>query len=298
MSQQPSAPARPTTRFAPAPTGYLHLGHVASAIWVWGAARALDGRVLLRIEDHDRGRSRPEYERALLEDLDWLGLAPDAPPVRQTERDELYVAALDRLAARDLTYACTCSRREILDAAPASGELRYPGACRDRGIDPRTIAARRVRLDPEEIVFDDLRLGGQVQVPAEQCGDLLARERAGHWTYQFAVAVDDMEQGIDLVVRGEDLLASTGRQIQLARLFGRPAPARFLHHPLILGVDGAKLAKSAGDTGIRDLRAQGSSAMRVLGAAAHAVGLLSRPQSLGVVDLPGLVVRHLEDRRV
>jgi glutamyl-tRNA synthetase/glutamyl-Q tRNA(Asp) synthetase len=279
-------PTAPTTRFAPAPTGYLHLGHVASAIWVWGAACALGGRVLLRIEDHDRGRSRPEYERALLEDLDWLGLTPDDPPVRQSDREALYRSALDRLAAQGLVYPCACSRRDVADT-------RYAGTCRTRDLDPIEVVARRVRLDREEIVLDDLRLGRRVQVPAEQCGDLLARERAGHWTYPFAVVVDDIEQGIDLVVRGEDLLASTGRQIQLARLLGRARPARFLHHPLILGTDGAKLAKSAGDTGLRELRAAGWSARRVLGTAAHAVGLVERAEPLGVADVAERIARGL-----
>jgi glutamyl/glutaminyl-tRNA synthetase len=280
------SPSASTTRFAPAPTGYLHLGHVASAIWVWGAARTFGSCVLLRIEDHDRGRSRPEYERALLDDLDWLGLVPDEAPVRQSEREELYRSALDRLAAHGLVYPCTCSRRDVADA-------RYPGTCRTRDLDPSQVVARRVRLDRQEIVFDDLRLGRQVQVPAEQCGDLLARERAGHWTYQFAVAVDDIEQGIDLVVRGEDLLPSTGRQIQVARMLGRPAPASFLHHPLILTAEGAKLAKSAGDTGIRELRAAGWSAARVLGTAAHAVGLVERAEPLGIADLSQRIARAL-----
>jgi glutamyl/glutaminyl-tRNA synthetase len=280
------SPSASTTRFAPAPTGYLHLGHVASAIWVWGAARTFGSCVLLRIEDHDRGRSRPEYERALLEDLDWLGLVPDEAPVRQSERDELYRSALERLAAQGLVYPCTCSRRDVADA-------RYPGTCRTRDLDPTQVVARRVRLDREEIVFDDLRLGRQLQVPAEQCGDLLARERAGYWTYPFAVAVDDLEQGIDLVVRGEDLLPSTGRQIQVARMLGRPAPASFLHHPLILTAEGAKLAKSAGDTGIRELRAAGWSAARVLGTAAHAVGLVERAEPLGIPDLSERIARAL-----
>ena len=291
---QPTVPSRPTTRFAPAPTGYLHLGHVASALWVWGTARALGGRVLLRIEDHDRGRSRPEYERALLEDLAWLGLEPDAPPVRQTEREELYRSALDRLAPAGLVYACACSRRDVADAPAPGAERRYPGTCRTRDLDPAAIVARRVRLTREEIAFDDLRLGRQVQVPSEQCGDLLARERAGHWTYQFAATIDDFEQGVDLVVRGEDLLDSTGRQIQLARLLGRPEPARFLHHPLILGPDGAKLSKSARDTGIRELRSDGWTPRRVLGAAAHAVGLVGRPEPLGLVDVSDAIARALE----
>ena len=122
--------------------------------------------------------------------------------------------------------------------------------------------------------FDDLRLGPQTQDPARQCGDLLARDRSGNWTYQFAVAVDDLEQGVDVVIRGEDLLESTGRQLRLARLLGRDAPPRFLHHPLLRGPDQRKLSKSANDTGIRALRAEGRSRGEVLGLAAHLSGLV------------------------
>jgi len=283
-----------TTRFAPAPTGYLHLGHVVNAIWVWGAARAFGGRVLLRIEDHDRIRSRPIYDLAIAEDLAWLGLEPDTPVVRQSEREALYGSALERLAGLGVVYRCDCTRREILDQAPGGDELRYPGTCRARGLDAAAGPMRRVYLAREEIVFDELRLGPRTQVPAEQCGDLLARDRNGNWTYQFAVTVDDLEQRVDMVIRGEDLRASTGRQIQLARLLGRSEPARFLHHPLIRKPDGSKLSKSSGDTGIRDLRARGWTAARVLGSAAAAVGLVEHGQALGVTDLASCVVRALE----
>lgn len=280
---------RPTTRCAPAPTGRLHLGHAANALWVWGAARALGGRVLLRIEDHDRIRCRKEWERALLDDLAWLGCAPDAPPVRQSERGALYAAALARLERKGLVYPCACTRREILArAAPGAPERVHPGTCRGRGVAPEATPMRRIALAPETIEFHDLRLGRQLQTPAAQCGDLLAIDRDGNWTYQFAVTVDDLEQGVDLVVRGEDLLASTGRQIQLARLLGREAPPRFLHHPLVVGADGAKLSKSSGDTGIGELRAAGWMPARVLGAAAAAVGLLASPRPLDLAELPHL----------
>jgi glutamyl-tRNA synthetase/glutamyl-Q tRNA(Asp) synthetase len=292
----PSSP-RPsfTTRFAPAPTGLLHLGHVASAVWVWGAARALGGHVLLRIEDHDRVRSRPAFERALLADLDWLGFVPDAPPVRQSERQALYERALATLERRGLVYVCACSRREILEAAPDDGapELRYPGTCRERGLAEAQSPMRRIRLERLAVPFADLLAGALVQVPAEQCGDLLARDRDGNWTYQLAVTVDDLEQGVDLVVRGADVLASTGRQIQLAALLGRATPPRFLHHPLLLRADGGKLSKSSGDTGVRELRAAGWSPARVLGAAAHALGLVARAGDIAQEDLASLVGARL-----
>ena len=293
MDAPPSPFAAPgwTTRFAPAPTGWLHLGHAGAAAWVWGAARAFGGRVLLRVEDHDRIRSRPQYARALEEDLAWLGCEPDAPPVRQSERDGLYREALARLAGRDLVYVCDCSRRRIRERAPGGDaeELRYPGTCRDRGLAEAASPIRRIRLERTEVVFADLLLGERRQVPADQCGDLAARDRDGQWTYQFAVAVDDLGQGVDVVIRGEDLLASTGRQVQLAQLLGRARPPRFLHHPLIRRADGAKLSKSGRDTGLRELRAAGWSAERVLGAAAAAVGLLAAPEPLPVPALAGLV---------
>ena len=282
-----------TTRYAPAPTGRLHLGHVVNALWVWGLARARGGRVSLRIEDHDRSRCRPEHDRALLEDLDWLGFAADAGPVRQSERDAIYSRHLAALDAAGLVYPCRCTRREIGAAGPAAdgaettavAELRYPGTCRALGVDPASTPARRVILPPEPVGFDDLRLGSQRQVPAEQCGDLLARDRAGNWTYQFAVVVDDLEQEIDLVIRGEDLLASTGRQILLARLLGRASPPRFLHHALLRRADGHKLSKANRDEGVRDLRAAGWPASRVLGAAAVAAGWMERERPLAAAEL-------------
>lgn len=268
-------PERPLTRFAPAPTGWLHLGHVRNAWYVWTLARARSGRVLLRIEDHDRERCRPEFEAGLLEDLDWLGFAPDIFPTgayrtgfcegRQSDRTRHYVAAVERLRARRLVYACNCSRREIQKAAGAvavngpesTRELFYDGRCRDRGLPLEDGYGWRVRMDPGVEAFDDGLLGSQLQDPSRQCGDLQIRDRVGNWTYQFAVTVDDWLQGIDLVVRGADLLPSTGRQIRLARLLGRPRPPMYVHHPLIMKSSDQKLSKSDHDTGVRDLRAAG-----------------------------------------
>jgi glutamyl-Q tRNA(Asp) synthetase len=278
-------PAGWRTRFAPAPTGYLHLGHAVNAIHVWGLARAFGGRVLLRIEDHDRTRSRAEYERAILDDLDWLGFVPDigdtaafragAFPQRQSDNGPRYEAALQHLEHAGLAYACDCSRRDIAQEVPDvfGEEMRYPGRCRARGVDKALAKARRIVMSPGTERFDDLRLGPQEQDPAAQCGDLLVRDRLGQWTYQFAVVVDDMEQGIDVVIRGEDLLPSTGRQIRLGRLLGRGRPPLFLHHPLIIKPDGSKLSKSAGDTGIGELRAAGWTAEAVLAEASRLAGL-------------------------
>ncbi|MEX2272837.1 MAG: glutamate--tRNA ligase family protein [Vicinamibacterales bacterium] len=278
------------TRFAPAPTGYLHVGHVLNAIYVWGIARATGARVVLRIEDHDRQRSRPEYERALVEDLAWLGFEPDEH-ARQSDRRAVYEDALARLRAEGLTYACDCTRRQIAGVKPAAGELRYNGRCRDRMLDERSGRGVRVRINPGEEVFDDLLRGPQAQIPAEQAGDILLRDRHGLWTYQFAATVDDFAQDITHVIRGDDLLESTGRQIQLARLLGRAAPPAFLHHPLIMKSPTQKVSKSDADTGIRDLRAEGWSARRVIGFTAALAGLIDAPRDLDVADLAAVVVQ-------
>ena len=283
------------TRFAPAPTGYLHLGHVANAVRVWGEARAHGGRVLLRIEDHDRERCRPEYEAALLEDLDWLGFVPDVYPTlafragpcesRQSDRLAIYQSVAEQLAARGLVYACRCTRKDLSESAKRrrvsfspekipdvfSGEPAYPGTCRELDLPFDGNVGWRVRLPAVPITFEDRWCGVQSQTPAAQCGDLLIRDRLGNWTYQFVATVDDHLQGITDVIRGVDLLSSTGRQILLGRLLGRETPAVFAHHPLIMKSPTQKLSKSDGDTGVRDLRAAGWSAARVIAAAAESI---------------------------
>jgi glutamyl/glutaminyl-tRNA synthetase len=287
------------TRFAPAPTGALHLGHVVNAVYVWGLARALGGRVLLRIEDHDRQRSRASFERALLDDLDWLGFDADVHPSdcyrrgscdgRQSERDAIYRAALAPLVDAGLIYGCRCSRA-ALAAAPASssGERRYPGTCRDAGLPLDDTVSWRLAIAPGTETFDDAVLGAQEQNPSAQCGDLLLRDRLGNWTYQGAAAIDDWLQGVTLVVRGEDILPSTGRQIRLARLVGRATPPLFAHHPLIMKSATQKLSKSDGDAGVADLRRAGWTAADIIGCAARLVGLTTDRAPFAARDLPVL----------
>jgi glutamyl-Q tRNA(Asp) synthetase len=289
-------PARPRTRFAPSPTGWLHLGHVVNALYTWGVAGALGGTVLLRIEDHDRERSRPEYERGILEDLAWLGFAGDAAGSattervpRQSEREAAYTQALRSLEGRGLVYACVCSRKQIERfATDAARELKYPGTCRERRLPLGPGAGLRVRFEPGVECFQDALMGAHAQDPAAQTGDLLIRDRLGGWTYQFVATVDDSEQHVDLVIRGADLLASTGRQIRLARLLGRPEPPLFLHHPLLYAPTGVKLSKANRDTGIRELRAQGLSAEDVLGLAAAHAGLTARPRPVAAGEVASL----------
>jgi glutamyl/glutaminyl-tRNA synthetase len=292
----------PLTRFAPAPTGALHLGHVVNAVYVWGLARALGGRVLLRIEDHDRQRARAESERLMLDDLDWLGFGADVFPSRayrtgpcdgrQSERDSVYLEALAPLIAAGLVYGCRCSRANQVASAPTfhpqamHPERRYAGTCRDQGILPGDGVGWRLRLEPGVEVFDDALVGRQEQEPSMQCGDLLLRDRLGNWTYQCVAAIDDLVQGVTLVVRGRDLLSSTGRQLRLARLAGRQTPPAFVHHALIMKSPSQKLSKADGDSGIGDLRSAGWSAAQVIGCAAALAGLTPRPDPLTAQDLP------------
>ena len=268
-----SLPLRPAsladgfrTRYAPSPTGYLHLGHVRNAVWTWDVSRAWNGRVVLRIEDHDATRCQEEYVEALREDLDWLGFVPDEVAPRQSERYARYEDVLAELRDRGLAYVCACSRKDIAEVAGDvfNEETPYPGTCRELGLEPAPGRGWRVIMEQGSETFTDLLLGEQLQEPSRQCGDLLVRDRLGNWTYQFAVTVDDMDQGIDLVIRGDDLLSSTGRQLRLARMLGRTAMPLFLHHPLIMKPSGEKLSKASGDTGVREMRAAGMTAGEVL----------------------------------
>ncbi len=289
-------PARWRTRFAPAPTGMLHMGHAVNAVYVWSIARAFGGSVALRIEDHDAGRSRAAYADAILADLEWLGLHGDnhalalPVPLRQLDDQHAYRDALAALSARGLVYACRCSRRDIAGQVTGamSDELPYPGTCRSANVPLDATAARRVHLAQDQVHFDDFRHGPQVQRPAAQCGDLLIRDRHDHWTYQFAVTVDDLGQSIDVVIRGDDLLASTGRQFMLGAMLGRSTPILTLHHPLILRQDGAKLSKSAGDTGLAEMRLAGWSAADTLGRAAWLGGLQREPTPIAASELAAL----------
>jgi glutamyl-Q tRNA(Asp) synthetase len=289
----------PRTRFAPSPTGYLHIGHVVNAAFVWGIARALGGEVVLRLEDHDRTRCKPAYETALLQDLATLGLIPDiglaadflAGPCdfRQSDCDAHYRAALAQLSAQGLVYACDCSRQSIRarTGQPDYEELSYDGHCRDRGLPFAPGSTVRVRLDAGEVEFWDALAGTCRQEPAAQCGDIAVIDRNGCWTYQFAVVVDDLRHGINLVIRGVDIAPSTGRQIALGRLLGMAAPPVYLHHGLLTDAAGRKLSKRDFDADIHSLFEGGMPGADVLGLACHQAGLLQAPGPLSAAELPG-----------
>lgn len=273
------------TRFAPAPTGRLHLGHLANAIYVWGLAQLAGARVLLRIEDHDRQRCRPEYEAALLNDLDRLGIAADEPttaalragasPFRQSDNGPAYAAALEQLAALTDVYACACSRSTFAAWRKANGRAwtgpGCPDGCRTRGLERGPGIGIRAALGAGDEAWADLLVGARAGAVAGE-GDLLVRDRNGNWTYAFCVVVDDLRHGIDLVVRGEDLLEATPAQIRLAGLLGRERSATFAHHPLIRRPDGTKLSKADHATALGDLLDAGGTPEELFAEAGAAAG--------------------------
>ena len=224
-------------RFAPSPTGYLHEGHLLSALYVWAASHKWNLQVHLRIEDHDRGRARDEYIRSIYEDLAWFGFRWDSQSI-QSERESVYRRALESLESRGLVYPCFCSRKQLEEENPKSetGEIVYRGKClvrREMDADASQPHNLRVVIPDKVIKWHDLRLGDFAENPKLQCGDFPIRDRDGQWTYQFAVCVDDIDEGITHVVRGEDLRNSTARQIALMELLGRSTPPLYLHHGLI-----------------------------------------------------------------
>jgi glutamyl-tRNA synthetase len=270
-------------RFAPSPTGRLHLGNARSALLGWLQARAAGGRFLLRVEDLDRARCRPEYVEEMRRDLEWLGLDWDEPPLFQSARDDVYRATLERLEREDRVYPCFCTRAEIARAASAPHGLsdegpRYPGTCSRLSPAERAERARtrppayRFRAPPGEVGFEDGLQGPYAQEVATVIGDFVVRRNDGVASYQLAVVVDDAASGITHVLRGEDLLSSTPRQLQLYAALGLTAPA-FFHVPLVLGEDGKRLAKREGAFALAELRGRGLAAERVLGLLAAWSGL-------------------------
>lgn len=281
-----------TGRFAPSPTGDLHLGNLRTALVAWLFARHAGSRFLVRMEDLDPVTSRPEHEARQLADLAALGLDWDGPVVRQSTRRASHDAALADLEARGLTYPCFCSRREIREASAAPhGEEPgpYPGTCRDLTEADRAArvaagrrAAIRLRSAGEVVTVLD-RLHGEVSMPVD---DVVLRRNDGVPAYNLAVVVDDAAQGVEEVVRGHDLLASTPRQAHLADLLGLPRPA-WAHVPLVLGADGERLAKRHGSVTLADLRIAGTSVDEVRSLLAVSLGLSAPGETVSSGELVG-----------
>lgn len=283
MTDADSPAQRVVTRLAPSPTGALHLGNARSFVLTWAHALHLGGRVLLRIDDLDGPRVKPERAAEAVEDLRWLGLTwDDTPILHQSERAAEYEAAIARLQDAGQVYACTCTRSEIEEAASAPhgpAGVAYPGTCRGRfesREDARAktgrTAALRFVVPPGPVAFEDQLHGACSFDPSVEGGDFPVVKRDGTASYQLATVVDDAATGVNLVIRGDDLLESTARQILLQRALGLPTPAH-LHLPLVVGPDGRRLAKRHGDTTLRHLRTLGWTREGLLGWIAATLGI-------------------------
>jgi glutamyl-tRNA synthetase len=296
-----------TGRFAPSPTGELHLGNLRTALVAWLAARSTGGAFIVRMEDLDRVTSSVEHERRQLADLGAIGLDWDGDVVRQSDRFGRYREAIDVLDARGLVYPCYCTRREIRREIAAAvsaphGTLLpdgYPGTCRDLTPAERATheavgrpAALRLRTDHEQIEIVD-RIAGTYRGTVD---DVVLQRGDGVPAYNLAVVVDDAAQGVTQVVRGDDLLSSTPRQVLLQRLLDLPTP-EYLHVPLVLGSDGERLAKRHGAVTLSQLAEQGVSAAEVVAWLAVSLGLAAPAEPAGVRELlarfdPSSVPRH------
>lgn len=250
-----------TFRFAPSPNGYLHLGHAYSALLNFDLARACGGRLLLRIEDIDRSRARPEFEAAIYEDLAWLGLTWETPVRRQSEHFDDYARALERLDARGLLFACDCTRGEISRTTAGQkdwprdpdGAPLYPGTCRHK---PRRPAREVLASGGVALRLDSAKAAGAAEWGQDWGDPVLARKDVPA-SYHLAVVVDDALQGVTDVVRGKDLAPATSLHRLLQRLLGLPEPA-YQHHDLVLDERSEKLAKSRSSKTLRQLRAEGA----------------------------------------
>jgi glutamyl-tRNA synthetase len=290
-------------RFAPSPSGDMHLGNARTALLAWLDVRARGGRMLLRIEDLDRERCNPALAGGIRRDLAWLGLDWDAETAAQSTRDPAYRSALADLDAAGSVYECFCSRRELAVASAPHGpdsERRYLGTCRalDAAARAEKIAAgrspaARVRMPDDPVRIVDRVHGPVEQRVAEAVGDIVVRRSDGLFAYQLAVVVDDAADGVTDVVRADDLLWSTPRQVALQHMLGLPTPA-YAHVPLVLGPDGARLAKRHGAVTLAELRAAGVGAAEIVGRLAASAGLVEP----GSRALPGELVAGFRIDRI
>jgi glutamyl-tRNA synthetase len=275
-------------RLAPSPTGAQHLGNARTYLIAWLAARAVAGRVILRVEDIDTPRVKPWATKQAMDDLRWLGLdwdeGPDiggpAAPYLQTERTLFYQQALERLIAAGQAYPCVCTRSDIEQAAsaPHVGQEgpRYPGTCSHWQLgDPLPQAKTycwRLRSQDQKLQIDDIVVGRVELNPANDLGDFPLTRKDSQAAYQLAVVVDDAAMGVNQVVRGDDLLPSAFRQLQICRALDLPIP-QYAHLPLVVGHDGKRLAKRHGDTRLSWYREKGIRAQQIIGWAAYSIGL-------------------------
>jgi glutamyl-tRNA synthetase len=295
------------SRLAPSPTGAFHVGNVRTFLLTWLHVRAAGGSLALRVDDLDGPRVKPEATQEGLDDLRWLGLPwdEDLEVLVQSARGAVYAAAAADLVARGLAYPCVCTRREVETAASAPhgpDGPRYPGTCRGRFASAAAAvaatgrpAALRFVVTRGPVAFTDGLFGPQVFDVADETGDFVVFKSNGTAAYQLATVIDDAASGVDLVIRGADLLPSTARQLLLARALGLASPSH-LHLPLVVGPDGLRLAKRHGDTSVRALRAAGWSSAGLVGRIASTAGLcgpsdLATPADLLSRYSPSLLTR-------
>ncbi len=285
-------------RFAPSPSGPLHLGNLRTALLAWLFARSAGARFLVRTEDLDPGRSRERFVEQHLEDLAAIGLDWDGPAVRQSARSALYEEALETLRREDLVYPCFCTRAEIRAAvsAPHGAVAGYPGTCRELSaaeVARRTAQGRppalRIRAEGARIVVAD-RLHGEIDGVVD---DVVVRRGDGVHAYNLAVVVDDAAQDVGEVVRGDDLLDTTPSQVWLQHALGLPTPS-YAHVPLMRGPDGARLAKRHGAVTLEDLRARAQSAEKVRATLAESAGLIDPGAPSSMTDL----LQHFDPARL
>lgn len=290
-------------RFAPSPTGRMHLGNVYTALISWLAARSAGGRWILRIEDLDPQRSRTEYARQIEDDLHWLGLDWDEGglddrgphgPYSQSRRSHLYENALARLRATGLTYPCRCTRADLnASSAPHASDGRriYPGTCRPAAVPPFQAvepgtdrpAATRLYVPDTPVAFTDAVFGPQTVDLARECGDFVLRRADGAWAYQLAVVVDDADMEVSQIVRGADLLASAAQQDYLRQILGLP-PVQYAHLPLVCNAGGRRLSKRDPDLDMAHLR-RDRTPQQIIGLAARLAGLNPAGLSVRPADL-------------
>lgn len=280
-------------RFAPTPSGRMHLGNVFSALMAWASVRSQNGSLILRIEDLDIRAHNPQYTSLLLDDLQWLGLTWDRGPFFQSKRSELYQDALLKLKQQKLLYPCFCSRADLHAAqAPhaSDGTYVYAGTCRNlsqserKELSSHKIPATRIHVPNKIYAFEDKVYGQTSQNLSKLCGDFIVQRADEVFAYQLAVVVDDADMGVTEVVRGSDLLSSTPRQLYLQDVLGFSHPI-YAHLPLLVAPDGRRLSKRNHDLDLGVLRDQGKTPEEILGFLAYCIGLAEKEEPLSAAQV-------------